>query len=214
MSDYVIRVETSPHQVDAAQWDALLLQQTNSTPFMRHAYLAAMQDSGSACRETGWDVRFFTLSDANGLAAACVLYLKEHSYGEYVFDWAWANAYQQHGVPYYPKALTAIPFTPVPGTRLLAREEKARKALLGAVIEWCKQQRLSSFHLLFGSETDIEVCRAADLMLRHTVQFHWHNAREKYPDFNAFLTSLNQDKRKKIRQERKKVLDAGVTFRR
>lgn len=213
MSDYVIRVETSPHQVDAAQWDALLLQQTNSTPFMRHAYLAAMQDSGSACRETGWDVRFFTLSDANGLAAACVLYLKEHSYGEYVFDWAWANAYQQHGVPYYPKALTAIPFTPVPGTRLLAREEKARKALLGVVIEWCKQQRLSSFHLLFGSETDIEVCRAADLMLRHTVQFHWHNAREKYPDFNAFLMSLNQDKRKKIRQERKKVLDGGVTFR-
>jgi predicted N-acyltransferase len=96
---------------------------------------------------------------------------------------------------------------------LLARDEKARQALLNAVIEWCKQQKLSSFHLLFGSETDTEICRAAGLMLRFTVQFHWHNAAEKYGAFDDFLKSLSQEKRKKIRQERKKVVEAGVTFR-
>jgi predicted N-acyltransferase len=212
MSDYVIRVETSPRGVDATQWDTLLASQKHSTPFMRHAYLAAMYESGSATERTGWDVRFFLLSDASGLAAAGVLYLKEHSYGEYVFDWAWASAYQQHGVPYYPKAISAIPFTPVPGTRLLAVDRRARSALLGAMIDWCSSRKLSSLHLLFGDPQDAAACQDVGMMLRHTVQFHWHNVAPKYADFEQFLKSLSQEKRKKIRQERKKVSDAGVTF--
>lgn len=213
MHDYVIRVESSPHQIDAAQWDTLLSVQANPTPFMRHAYLAAMHESGSASADTGWDARFFTLHNAEGLAAACVVYLKDHSYGEYVFDWAWANAYQQHGVAYYPKAVAAVPFTPVPGTRLLAINEQARHALLSALTEWCSSQKLSSLHLLFADEADTAACEQNGLMLRHTVQFHWQNADPKYTDFDHFLTSLAQEKRKKIRQERKKVAEAGVTFR-
>lgn len=213
MHDYVIRVESSPRHVDAAQWDALLSVQANPTPFMRHAYLAALYESGSASADTGWNAQFFTLHKSGELAAACVIYLKDHSYGEYVFDWAWANAYQQHGVAYYPKAVAAVPFTPVPGTRLLAINAQARKALITAVTQWCSERKLSSLHLLFADEVDTATCEQAGLMLRHTVQFHWQNAGSKYTDFDQFLMSLAQEKRKKIRQERKKVADAGVTFR-
>ena len=141
----------------------------------------------------------------------CALYLKDHSYGEYVFDWAWANAYEQHGLDYYPKALIATPFTPVPGARLLALDAAARQALVEAVIRWCGKQKLSSLHLLFAGNEDIAACAAAGLMLRHTVQFHWVNA--DWADFDAFLASLAHDKRKKIRQERRKVAEAGVSFR-
>jgi len=179
---------------------------------MRHAYLSALHDSGCASALTGWSAQFMTLTDGQGLAAACVLYLKEHSYGEYVFDWAWASAYQQHGVPYYPKAVVAIPFTPVPGARLLARTASARKALVKALITWCGQRDLSSLHILFADEADATACESAGLMLRYTVQFHWKNAAEKYSDFDQFLMSLSQEKRKKIRQERRKVMEAGVAF--
>ncbi|RYF35876.1 MAG: GNAT family N-acetyltransferase, partial [Comamonadaceae bacterium] len=138
-------------------------------------------------------------------------YLKGHSYGEYVFDWAWANAYEQHGLAYYPKGLVAAPFTPVPGARLLARGDAARAALLQALLEVCKREELSSLHLLFLPQQDALVCAEAGLMARHTVQFHWLN--NAYADFDAFLASLSHDKRKKIRQERRKVADAGVEFR-
>ena len=142
-----------------------------------------------------------------------MLYEKDHSYGEYVFDWAWANAYQQHGLAYYPKATVAVPFTPVPGARLLARDAAARQALLAALIGYSQDRDMSSLHLLFVSPQDAQACAESGLMLRHTVQFHWTNTRPGFTDFDAFLTSLSQDKRKKIRQERRKVLDAGVQFR-
>lgn len=209
-NDYVTRVLAAPSEADASAWDALLAR-SGASPFMRHAYLAALHDSGSAVRETGWSPQFVTLWEGDELHAACPLYLKSHSYGEYVFDWAWANAYEEHGLRYYPKALTAVPFTPVPGPRLLARDDKARAALVQSVLAWCRRRRVSSWHLLFGDEADIRACRDAGLMLRHTVQFHWSNA--NYPDFDAFLASLAQEKRKKIRQERRKVAEAGVTFR-
>ncbi|MCX7257514.1 MAG: GNAT family N-acetyltransferase, partial [Polaromonas sp.] len=165
------------------------------------------------------------------------------SYGEYVFDHAWANAYQQNGLSYYPKALVAVPFTPVPGARLLARNAAERVLLLKALVAWCAQENLSSLHLLFAADTDVSACQEAGLMLRHTVQFHWTNAaiaptaataaacsalpQEAEPaggmalqpeprafrDFDDFLMSLSQEKRKKIRQERRKVQEAGVTFR-
>jgi uncharacterized protein len=213
MNNYVIRVGASPHAVDSASWDALLDTQPHPSPFMRHAYLAALYDSGSASERTGWNTQFISLHDGNTLAAACVVYVKSHSYGEYVFDWAWANAYAQHGVAYYPKAVVAVPFTPVPGSRLMARDAQARAALLSALIDWCEAQKLSSLHLLFSSDDDVKACADQGLMLRHTVQFHWANTDPAYPGFDAFLASLSQEKRKKIRQERRKVAEAGVTFR-
>ena len=212
--DITIRVHTDPASIDPAQWDALLAQQAHPSPFMRHAYLLAMHSSGSATTRTGWAPAFITLMDGDKMTGACALYLKSHSYGEYVFDWAWANAYAEHGLEYYPKALVAAPFTPVPGARLLASDHETRVRLAQALVVWCESQGLSSLHLLFAAEHDIDACREAGLMLRHTVQFHWHNqAPEPYADFDGFLAGLAQEKRKKIRQERRKVSDAGVVFR-
>ena len=209
--DYVIREHASPLEVNSAAWNALLARQSQPSPFLRHEYLAAMHQSGSASPETGWTPRFITLWLGDELQAACPLYLKDHSYGEFVFDHSWANAYQQHGLPYYPKALIAPPFTPVPGSRLLARDAESRQILLKAVLAWCEKENLSSLHLLFCSDEDVQTCKAESLMLRHTVQFHWTNS--TYSSFDDFLSTLAQDKRKKIRAERRKVAEAGVTFR-
>ena len=211
LNDYGIRVHDHPGQIPADQWDALLAAQDCPSPFMQHAYLLAMHESASATPSSGWTAQFFSLWVNDTLVAACPLYLKTHSYGEYVFDWAWANAYAQHGLAYYPKALIAVPFTPVPGSRLLADSDKHRDMLLQAVIAWCEEQRVSSLHLLFGSAADIATTARAELLHRQTVQFHWQNL--GWTDFDAFLGSLNQEKRKKIRQERRKVTEAGVVFR-
>ena len=212
--DYVTRVLGSPLELDALQWNALLAAQQAPTPFMRHEYLAAMDQSDSARPESGWTPRFITLWRGDELQAACALYLKAHSYGEYVFDWAWANAYEQNGLAYYPKALAAVPFTPVPGSRLLARDAAARRALVDAVLAWCKQEKHSSFHLLFAAPDDVAACERAGMMLRHTVQFHWTQSTATcWTSFDDFLASLAQEKRKKIRQERRRVAEAGVTFR-
>ncbi|MBK5206928.1 MAG: N-acetyltransferase [Polaromonas sp.] len=226
-NDYVIRVLDSPLQLNSAEWNALLAAQSldgSVNPFMRHEYLAALQTSGCATPEAGWTPRFVTLWQGDTLAGACALYLKAHSHGEYVFDHAWASAYQQHGLSYYPKAVVAVPFTPVPGTRLLARNAAERILLIKALLAWCREENLASLHLLFASDADVAACEEAELMLRHTVQFHWtnmapplgaHAAVQPRPfrDFDDFLMSLSQEKRKKIRQERRKVLDAGVSFR-
>ena len=213
VKDYVIRVCTSPSEVSSVAWDALLNSQANPSPFMHHAYLAALDASGSACSATGWAPHFILLEHDGVLLAACVVYAKTHSYGEYVFDWAWANAYAQHGLDYYPKAVVAVPFTPVPSTRLLAVDAVARVALVRALLAWCQDRQMSSLHLLFGEPEDVAACEEAGLMLRHTVQFHWTNQNPGYSTFDAFLSTLSQDKRKKIRQERRKVQEAGVTFR-
>ena len=210
-SDYVIRVADSPLEVNAADWNNLRAAQPHTSPFMRHEYLAALHDSGSASPATGWMPQFITLWRGDVLLAACALYVKNHSYGEYVFDWAWANAYEQHGLDYYPKAVVAVPFTPVPGARLLARDADSRRVLVQALVQWCEAEKLSSLHLLFGADEDIAACSDAGLMLRNTVQFHWQN--RGYKDFDDFLVGMNQEKRKKIRQERRKVAEAGVSFR-
>ncbi|MDP9600620.1 UNVERIFIED_ORG: putative N-acyltransferase [Variovorax paradoxus] len=211
MNDYVIRVLPSPSDVSPEAWNALLAAQAEPSPFMRHEYLSALNDSRSATPDNGWMPQFVTLWQGEQLQAACPLYVKDHSYGEYVFDWAWANAYEQHGLAYYPKATVAVPFTPVPGARLLARDAESRTLLVQGLVALCKQLELSSLHLLFGADADVAACTEAGLMLRNTVQFHWTNA--QYADFDAFLASLSHDKRKKIRQERRKVADAGVRFR-
>lgn len=211
--DYVIRVEKSPRAIDAHAWDHLLSLQSNPSPFMGHSYLAALLESGSACLGTGWDAHFLLLERHGQLQAGCVVYIKSHSYGEYVFDWAWANAYAQHGLDYYPKAVVAVPFTPVPSSRLMAVDANAREALVKAVLHWCQQTHQSSLHVLFADDEDISACLKAGMMLRHTVQFHWNNTQPGYADFEGFLSTLSQDKRKKIRQERRKVSEAGVRFR-
>ena len=211
--DYVTRVLNSPLDVTASEWDALLALEPDPSPFMRHDYLAALQTSGCATPATGWQARFVTLWVGDTLHAACPMYLKQHSYGEYVFDWAWANAYEQHGLSYYPKALVAVPFTPVPGARLLARNMAARTALVQALLSHAREEDLSSLHLLFAQPQDVAACEAAGMMLRHTVQFHWQNSDPGHADFDAFLHTLNQEKRKKIKQERRKVAEAGVHFR-
>ncbi len=211
------QIAASPLDIAAGAWNALLARQRAPTPFMRHEYLAALHASGSAVPRTGWTPRFLLLWDGDALAAACPLYVKAHSYGEYVFDWAWANAYAEHGLHYYPKALVAVPFTPVPGSRLLARDGAARAALVQELIDWCRAQKLSSLHVLFGDEDDQVACEAAGLMARHQIQFHWKNAHPasgaRFTDFEHFLAALSHDKRKKIRQERRRVAEAGVTFR-
>ncbi len=227
-NNYVIELLGSMRDILAQDWDALLAQQTEPTPFMRHAYLLAMEESGSATPETGWQLQVLTLRHgdipdteqtvepaqqplkAGQLAGAMVLYIKPHSYGEYVFDWAWADAYQRHGLNYYPKAVTAVPFTPVPGTRLLADSDVSRAALLEAAVAVAKQEAWSSLHVLFLSASDKQATETAGWLSRHTVQFHWHN--KSFQDFDQFLQTLNQEKRKKIKQERRKVNDAGVRF--
>ena len=199
--------------IDAEKWNSLLDAQTSSTPFMRHEYLAAMQASKSARAETGWVAQFLCVMDGEALVAACPLYLKDHSYGEYVFDWAWADAYQRHGLEYYPKLLDAVPFTPVPGPRLLARDQAGRRTLLRAMQQVARDAKLSSAHLLFLDPEDQDAAREEGWMMRSTVQFHWtQRAPERYADFADFLASLQREKRKKILAERRKVVDAGVSF--
>ncbi|MBA4256354.1 MAG: GNAT family N-acetyltransferase [Polaromonas sp.] len=222
-NNYVIRVFDHPHAVDATQWQTLLAaeaaQGRDALPFVTPTYLAALQDSGSATPATGWTLQLVTVwtADRTRLLGACGLYLKAHSYGEYVFDWAWADAHARHGLPYYPKGVVAVPFTPVPGPRLLATDDTSRHTLMAALLHLAERLNLSSLHLLFAHPTDLAVAQAAGLMLRHTVQFHWHNrhptAQRPFTDFDDFLATLSQDKRKKIRQERRKVAQAGIRFR-
>ena len=211
--DYAIRVLDDPGEIDAATWDSLVSAQPSATPFASLAYLRALHDSGSAIDATGWAPHFLVLEQGGRAVAACPLYLKDHSYGEYVFDWAWADAYRRHGLDYYPKLLDAIPFTPVPGPRLLARTHEHRLLLLRAIEQLARSAQLSSAHLLFLDEADQAAAREAGWSLRTTVQFHWTNrAPEPYADFADFLASLQREKRKKIQQERRRVGEAGVTF--
>jgi predicted N-acyltransferase len=210
---WTLRLHEDPRTIDAAAWDALVEASPEATPFMRHAYLAALHESGSAVADTGWAPQFITVEDDGTLVAACPLYLKSHSYGEYVFDWAWADAWERAGGRYYPKLLCAVPFTPVPGPRLLARDDGARDVLLGALESLAREQGLSSIHVLFVDEADRAAAERAGWMLRSTVQFHWRNREPAaYADFADFAASLQRDKRRKLQQERRYVREAGVTF--
>jgi predicted N-acyltransferase len=208
-----LRIVDDLGQVDAATWNGLLDRQAAPTPFMRHEYLQALQASGSATRATGWAPRLLTLWRDDQLAGGCALYIKAHSYGEYVFDWAWADAYQRHGLRYYPKLLCAVPFTPVPGSRLLAASLADRRLLLQAMQHLCHSGSMSSAHLLFMDSADQQAAADEGWLLRQTVQFHWLNRQpQPYADFGDFLAGLQREKRKKIQQERRRVADVGVQF--
>jgi len=194
--------------IPAASWDAL----AGSHPLLSHAFLDGLHRTGCATRASGWAPRYLLLRRGGELVGAMPLYLKDHSYGEYVFDWAWADAYERIGRRYYPKLLGAIPFSPVSGARLLVRDGAHRAPLIRAALALAHQSGVSSLHILFPDDAEAAQLEQAGLLIRHGVQFHWHNA--GYANFDELLVGMNQDKRKKIRQERRKVSEAGVFFRR
>ena len=209
--NYRTRILSSLSEVDATAWDSLLAGQPDANPFLRHAFLDAMHESGSAAADAGWQPQFLTLWQQDTLVAAMPLYAKGHSYGEYVFDWAWADAYRRNGLDYYPKLLSAIPFTPVSGSRLLAHDKIAQQALIAVLKSIQENSGLSSTHILYPPQDQVEALQAAGFLLRSGVQFHWLN--DGYDSFDAFLETLERKKRKNIRAERRKVAEAGVTFR-
>jgi len=217
--DYRMRIITDLADIAPTAWDALIVGEGDGlgdtqhrNPFLRHAFLHALQDTGCATAETGWQPETLTLWSGNQLRAAAPLYRKTHSYGEYIFDWAWADAYQRHGLVYYPKLVNAIPFTPVTGPRLLARTTDDRAALARAMMQHATESGVSSLHSLFLREEDAQLLAKRGGLLRDSVQFHWTNS--GYADFDEFLNTLERKKRKNIRAERRKVADAGVTLRR
>ena len=206
-TETVIRVVTRMADLDPAAWDML----AGDSPFLRHAFLHALETTGCVGPDIGWEPVHLALFRNGQLDAAMPLYVKHHSWGEFVFDWAWADAYRRHGLNYYPKLVCCVPFSPVPGARLLAKNDADRVALIQAALKLTRDLNFSSFHILFPTEPDHAALTSTPLMHRSGFQFHWQNA--DYTRFDDFLAAMTHDKRKKIRQERKKLAAAGVTFR-
>jgi predicted N-acyltransferase len=202
----VIRDDVALDAIEPAQWDALCTGQ----PLLSYAFFRALHDTGCAAPDTGWRPRFLTAWSGGRLAGALPLYAKSHSYGEYVFDWGWADAYRRHGRRYYPKLVAAVPFTPVPGPRLLAADAPTRSALLDRARAELTEGTYSSLHLLFVDDEQAAAGAAAGMIVRRGLQFHWTNP--GYRDFDDFLGSFNHDKRKKVKQERRRLREDGVTF--
>jgi predicted N-acyltransferase len=200
-----VRIVDSLAGVDRTEWNALAGPQ----PFLRHEFLSALIETGCASAKSGWLPQFVLLRRSGKLAGAMALFAKNHSYGEYVFDWAWADAHERHGVDYYPKLVCAVPFTPVRGARILAASSADRKTLVKAALELARE--LSSLHVLFARDEDADLLAELGFLIRHTVQFHWTN--EGYADFEEFLARMSHARRKNIRQERRRVREAGVSFR-
>jgi predicted N-acyltransferase len=207
-----VRFLKSIADVDAAGWNALA---GSAHPFVRHEFLLALEESGCAVPRTGWTARHVVLEDSFGrVRGAMPLYRKGHSRGEFVFDFSWANAYAQHGLKYYPKLLTAIPFTPVAGPRLLVESGPDGAAvtagLMQAAAEYARSEDLSSWHVLFPGDRDLAALRRVGLIERRDCQFHWFN--RGYDSFEAFLAGFTAEKRKKAKRERRRVAEAGIEF--
>ncbi len=198
--------------VSAPDWNRLAGDGPGAI-FVRHEWLHALETSGCVGEKTGWQPLHLLLEDADKqLVGAVPMYAKYHSYGEYVFDWAWADAYQRHGLEYYPKLLSAVPFTPIAGNRLMASDDAARAALAQGLRIQAQRAQVSSLHVLFPDAQARQALSDAGYMMRTGVQFHWNN--QNYKNFDEFLSSLTQKKRKKIRAERRKVNEAGVQCKR
>jgi uncharacterized protein len=209
---YHARFLESIAQVDAASWNSL---SGAAQPFLRHEFLLALEESGCAVPRTGWTPRHLLIEDAQGrLQSALPLFRKTHSRGEFVFDFSWANAYAQHGLAYYPKLLSAVPFTPVRGPRLLHGPQADVKAmtrlLIKTAMEYARSEQLSSWHVLFPTDDTAESLKSAGLILRRDCQFHWYN--HGYDSFDAFLGTFTAEKRKKAKRERRRVAEAGIEF--
>ena len=202
---------SSIDQLDSRQWNAL----TGGTyPFARHEFLAALEHAGCVGGGTGWQPHYLALRDAAGLAGAAAVYLKTHSYGEFVFDFGWAEAYERLGRRYYPKLTLAAPFTPATGPRLLVRggldQEAIAAQLLAALEGHAVAKGISSVHALFLDERAHAACAARGWLLRRDCQFHWSN--RGYASFEDYLESFTAEKRKKARRERRRVAESGVHF--
>jgi predicted N-acyltransferase len=183
-------------------------------PFLRHEFFLAAEESGSASAAAGWMPRHLALYDEKGLRAALPLYQKAHSWGEFVFDWSWARAYEQAGFDYYPKLVSALPFTPATGRRLLLRDDtdtEAADILLDSALALADDSGCSSLHILFPARDELPAMRKAGLRIRKDCQFHWHN--RDYADFDQFLSTFSSAKRKKVRRERRRVQEHRIAFR-
>jgi uncharacterized protein len=203
------RFHDSIDDIASADWDAL---RPDDNPFLSHAFLAGLERTGCIRPDWGWQAHHLGLYRNGALIAAAPLYLKGNSHGEFVFDWSWASAWERAGGEYYPKLLNAVPYSPVPGTRLLTGRDPVRapalkKLLVQAMQQQAERLQLSSVHANFLDQADL--CAFDDeWMARSDVQFHWHN--QGYADFNAFLAALNHKKRKNIRHERQRVAEHGL----
>jgi predicted N-acyltransferase len=204
-----MRVLADLSELGAQRWNALA---GDRNPFIRYEFLQALHECRCASAETGWQPHYLVLVEraSDRPAAAVPLYRKDHSYGEYVFDWAWADAHQRHGFAYYPKWLAAVPFTPVQGARLLAVDALAQAALASRLLAFAAESGLSSLHMLFLPQREASLMAAHGLLTRRSVQFHWFN--RGYRTFGDYLHALVQSKRKKVRAERRRVAEAGVKF--
>lgn len=207
-----VDIHDSIDEIDASAWNRLA---GDAYPFLRHEFFAAAENSGCVSPDTGWTPRHLGLYGANGeLRAAMPLYEKSHSWGEFVFDWSWAQAYQRAGIDYYPKLISAVPFTPAPSTRIMLSDPEDRNLaniLLKSAIQLADDTGCSSFHVLFPEPDELPVLREAGLQLRKDCQFHWHN--QGYRDFDEFLATFSSAKRKKAKRERRRVAENGITFR-
>ena len=204
-----VEIVSTLADIDPRQWNRL----AGGSPFLRHEFLHALHETGCACEKTGWAPRYLVALENKGLTGAMPLYVKSHSRGEYVFDWAWADAYERHGLEYYPKLLSAIPFTPVSGSRILAESPAVAESLAAGVLDVARDSNASSLHCLFPLPEQAALLAGKGMMLRHGVQFHWINPGENVKDFDQYLALMNHTKRKKIKQERRRVREAGITFR-
>jgi uncharacterized protein len=208
------RVHKSIDELSGRQWNALGGPVGQGNPFLRHEFLAALEHTGCIGSHTGWEPCYFTIEDEAGLAAAVPAFLKSHSYGEFVFDFSWAQAYSRFGRRYYPKLTVAVPFTPATGPRLLLRRGVDEGALAGRLLadmeSFASSHSLSSIHALFLDEGARASCEEAGWLMRRDCQFHWIN--HDYPSFEAYLETFTADKRKKARRERRRVAEAGIHF--
>ncbi len=208
-----VRVIESIDATTAPAWNALC---HDDYPFMRHEFLSALESTGSATEFTGWRPSHLLCETADGeLAGALPLYLKTNSYGEFVFDFSWANAYQQAGLAYYPKLVGAVPFTPATGPRILAGPgqeiaAQVKRKLIDGAIQLAKDKDYSSFHVLFPDEEDLGLLKRMGLLIRKDCQFHWHN--RDYSDFDNFLATFTASKRKKVRRERRRMQEHNIHF--
>ena len=218
MKQTQVTVHESIAEISASEWNQLA---GDDYPFLRHEFLLAAEKSGSVSADAGWTPRHLTLQTqcdtpsgrTNKLRAALILYEKSHSWGEFVFDWAWARAYEQAGLAYYPKLVSAVPFTPAPSQRLLIRDRadtEAASVLVHAAIKLAKDTNCSSLHILFPTPEELDVFRDAGMQVRKDCQFHWHN--DNYSDFDEFVATFNSAKRKKTRRDRRRVAEAGIKF--
>jgi uncharacterized protein len=204
----VARIIGALSEIEAAQWDAL---HDGSNPFVAHAFLSGLETQGALLARNGWSARHLTVWQGDALVAAAPGYLKANSHGEFVFDHAWAHAYARYGQDYFPKWLCAVPYTPVTGPRLLARDAGAREVLLGVIESMTRSAGLSSAHVNFLRD-DEDDAFGEDWLPRIDVQYHWRN-RDGWNDFESFLAAMDHKHRKNIRQERAKVARSGVSFR-